>query len=131
MPRYDVGWLPAALWIGAWQMVALLPGISRSGITILAALWIGVERETAARYSFFIAAPLIAGATILKFPEMASGATSFGILAVGFVLSFLVGWGALVLLLKMLRGGSLHRFGGYLLAIAVLFSIWQGFFAGP
>lgn len=122
----------AALWIGAWQALALLPGVSRSGITILAALWIGVRREDAARYSFLIAAPLIAGATVLELPEIFSGegvGAAPGVLAIAFVVAFGVGYGALLLLLRMLRGGNLHWWGIYLLVIAAAFAAWVG--GGP
>ncbi len=114
-----------ALWIGMWQMVALLPGVSRSGITIVAALWVGVDREHAARYSFLIAAPLIAGATALEARDLFSEeglASAPAILASGFAVAFFVGLGALALLLRMLRGGRLHLWGYYLIAIAIGFS---------
>ena len=118
--------LRGAIWIGAWQAVALLPGVSRSGITIVAALWFGVRREAAARFSFLIAAPLIAGASILELPEIFSGEGGVQLsasLLVGFVTAFLVGWGALILLLRLLQGGRLYLWGFYLLALAAFFSI--------
>ncbi|MHC4936186.1 MAG: undecaprenyl-diphosphate phosphatase [Planctomycetota bacterium] len=112
----------AALWIGAWQVVALLPGVSRSGITIVAALWAGVEREEAARYSFLIAAPLVAGAALLEVPDLLRGGeagSGAGALLPAFLLAFLIGWVALKLLLRLLRTGRLHLWGYYLLAAAV------------
>ena len=94
-------------------------------MTIVAALWVGVDREHAARYSFLIAAPLIAGATLLEAKDLFSGeglASAPAILATGFAVAFFVGLGALALLLRMLRGGRLHLWGYYLLVIAVAFS---------
>ena len=118
--------LAGALWIGAWQAVALLPGVSRSGITIVAALWFGVRREVAARYSFLIVAPLIAAATVLKIPDLAAATDASRpvlLWVVAFAVSFLVGWGALIVLLRMLRGGRLHLWGYYLLVVSAAFAI--------
>lgn len=124
----------AALWIGCFQAVAILPGISRSGTTILAALWFGVGREAAARYSFIIAAPLIVGATALEIPDLVAGegvASAPWTLAAAFVTAFLVGLAALRMLLRLLRRGRLHWFGPYLLAVAGAFTLWLRFGAGP
>ena len=120
--------LPAAIWIGVWQSVALLPGVSRSGITIVSALWIGVRREAAARFSFLIAAPLIAGASLLELRDLFSGEGEVQLsasLLVGFVTAFFVGWGALLLLLRLLEGGRLYLWGFYLLALAIFFGVWS------
>jgi undecaprenyl-diphosphatase len=117
----------AALWIGCWQAVAILPGISRSGTTLLAALWIGVARPEAARYSFIIAAPLIAGATALEVPDLIAGegvASAPWTLAAAFVTAFLVGLVALRLLLRLLARGRLYWFGPYVLAVAAAFTLW-------
>jgi len=66
------GW-GAALVIGAAQATALVPGISRSGATVVAALWLGVEAREAAAFSFLMAVPAIAGAAVLELPEVLSG----------------------------------------------------------
>lgn len=124
----------AALWIGCWQAVAILPGISRSGTTILAALWFGVGREAAARYSFLVAAPLILGATALEVPGLVTGegiAMAPAILAAAFAVAFLVGLAALGLLLRLLRRGRLHWFGPYVLLVAAAFTLWLRFGRGP
>lgn len=117
-----------ALWVGLWQILALFPGISRSGITIAAALWLRTRRDEAATYSFLIATPLILGATGIKVLGLLQGdvSTSFGLTAclVGSVVAFFTGWGALLLLLRMLRGNHLHRWSYYLLPVAVAYAIW-------
>ncbi len=59
-----------ALWVGLLQGIAVIPGISRSGSTITAALWRGLDRPTAVRYSFMLAAPVIFGATLLEIKDM-------------------------------------------------------------
>ncbi|MFT3976851.1 MAG: undecaprenyl-diphosphate phosphatase [Sphingomonas bacterium] len=81
-----------ALGIGAMQCLAMIPGVSRSGATILGARTLGVSRETAAEYSFFLAIPTMLGATALtlwKARHDLSGA-HYGSIAIGFVVSFVV-----------------------------------------
>jgi undecaprenyl-diphosphatase len=124
----------AAIWIGCWQALAILPGISRSGTTILAALWFGVGREAAARYSFLITAPLIIGATALEVPDLVAGEGMAGspwIIGLAFVTAFVVGLGALLLVLRLLRRGRLHWFGPYVLLIAAAFTLWLRYGRGP
>jgi undecaprenyl-diphosphatase len=85
-----------ALGIGLVQCLAMVPGVSRSGATIMGALSLGIERRTAAEFSFFLAVPTMLGATTLELlkhhDEMLSGAhgVGFGAVAVGFVVSFIV-----------------------------------------
>jgi undecaprenyl-diphosphatase len=82
--------------IGFIQCLAMVPGVSRSGATIMGALSLGVERRTAAEFSFFLAIPTMLGATTLEFlkhrHELLAGASGvgFGTVAVGFVVSFVV-----------------------------------------
>src|SRR6476659_6654802 len=90
--------LPAsrALGIGLVQCLAMIPGVSRSGATIMGALSLGVERRTAAEFSFFLAIPTMLGSTTLELvknhDEIMAGAhgVGFGTVAVGFVISFVV-----------------------------------------
>jgi undecaprenyl-diphosphatase len=83
-----------AVGIGIAQCLAMVPGVSRSGATIMGALSLGVERRTAAEFSFFLAIPTMLGATTLEFVkhrhEILAGAhgVGFGTVAVGFVVSF-------------------------------------------
>ena len=62
-------WLDA-LWVGLWQSTALIPGISRSGATMVAGLWRGLHHEDAARFSFLIATPIILGAGVHELPKL-------------------------------------------------------------
>ena len=117
----------AALFIGAFQVLALLPGISRSGITIAAALWIRRRSDEAASFSFLIAFPLILGATILEIVEISShGIATETILRhlVGGMVAAVTGGFALVLLLSMLRRGTFHRWAYYLVPVALGYSAW-------
>jgi undecaprenyl-diphosphatase len=86
-----------AVGIGFLQCLAMVPGVSRSGATILGALSLGVERRTAAEFSFFLAIPTMLGASVLELakhrpPAGAHGAHEIGMLgiAIGFVVAFLV-----------------------------------------
>jgi undecaprenyl-diphosphatase len=83
-----------ALGIGLVQCLAMIPGVSRSGATIMGALSLGVARRTAAEFSFFLAVPTMLGATTLEVvknrDELTSGRVDWSLVGVGFVVSFLV-----------------------------------------
>jgi undecaprenyl-diphosphatase len=83
-----------ALGIGFIQCLSMVPGVSRSGATIMGALSLGIERRTAAEFSFFLAVPTMVGATTLSVAkhheEIAAAGVDWGLIAVGFVTSFLV-----------------------------------------
>ena len=103
-----------ALIIGIVQGLAILPGISRSGSTISTALFLGVDRKLAGRYSFLLSIPAIVGALVLGIdaPELATSIPLTTILA-GSLVSAAVGWLALVILLRVVDRGQLHRFAPY------------------
>jgi undecaprenyl-diphosphatase len=114
-PVVGVGEMPArtAIGIGVLQCLAMVPGVSRSGATIMGALSLGVERRTAAEFSFFLAIPTMLGATTLQLwtfrHELASGSggIGFGLIAVGFVVSFVV---AIVVVRAFVHYISKHNF---------------------
>ncbi len=111
-----------ALAIGLFQAAAILPGVSRSGLTIGSGMATGLKRESAAAFSFLLAIPVIAGAGLLKVVEMIhAGKTETPIpaLAVGFVVSMIVGLGALAVLLRVLRHGRLMGFVYYLIPLGL------------
>lgn len=109
--------------IGLFQALAVLPGVSRSGMTISAGLFKGVDRAEAARFSFLLAIPAILGAAVLELPE-AEWDTPFGVLFAGFAVSALVGYGALRVLLRFVSAGALHRFCWYCWALGGLGAVW-------
>ena len=123
-----------AVIMGAAQAIALLPGISRSGITISSGLVRGLTREDATRFSFLLATPVILGAGVKTLLDARRAQALFSepdILAVGFIVSFLSGMAAVAFLIRFLRGHSLNWFVGYRLALAaiVLFTVlfgWPG-----
>jgi undecaprenyl-diphosphatase len=114
------------LLIGAAQALALFPGISRSGITLAAGLFRGLERESAARFAFLMGIPIIAGAGLWKARELVSGAAGsvdIAVLAAGVVSAAVSGWLAIGLLLRYLRTHSLAIFIAYRLIAAVVFVV--------
>lgn len=112
-----------AFLIGLAQAVAVVPGISRSGSTIAAGVLAGVEREAAARFSFLLAVPTIAGAGVLVALREAAGqlaSPGAGPLLVGFVAAAVSGYAAIRLLLATLRRGSLAWFAAYVAIVGLL-----------
>jgi len=117
-----IGW-PTALFLGAAQAVALVPGVSRSGITISAGLLAGLTRSEATRFSFLLATPIIlgAGAKTLLDARHASGLLAEPQLAiVGFAVSFLSGLAAVAFLVRFLRTNSLNWFIPYRVGLALV-----------
>lgn len=113
----------AALLIGLAQSFALVPGISRSGATVVTGLWLGVEAREAAAFSFLMAIPAIGGAAVLKAPELVSGGTglSAGGLAVAFVAAGVTGVLAIRTFVALLQRQAFHRFGLYCWAMGAAF----------
>jgi len=114
--------LPVALAIGAAQAVALVPGISRSGISISAARLAGLDRAAAARFSFLMATPVTAGAAVFEVRRLVTGEAgvdvSAGPLVVGMLAAFASGALAISVLLRYLRTSSLDIFVWYRLVLA-------------
>lgn len=103
-----------ALLLGLAQGIAILPGISRSGATISAALYLGIDREIAGRFSFLLSIPAILGALILGLDsEAMQTRLPFHLVLIGAGSAAVVGYAALKILLRMVRHGHLHRFAPY------------------
>lgn len=106
-----------ALFVGLAQAVAILPGVSRSGTTIVAGLLCGVEGEAAARYSFLLSLPAVVGAMVLQGVRHGLGGIPVTGILVGLVTAFVFGVVAIRLLLPLARRGRIASFGWYCLAI--------------
>ncbi len=122
---------PAAVGIGAAQAIALIPGISRSGISISAGLFAGLDRESAARFSFLMATPVTALAAAYEARKLFSGETGLAIavtpLIVGMVASLIAGLVAIGVLLRFVRSHSFDVFVAYrVLLAAVVIVAWLG-----
>lgn len=112
-----------ALWIGLAQAVAMLPGISRSGATIGAGLLRGLRRRDAARFSFLMVLPVIAGATLMQLWRVLRGhvmSASAAHLAVGLAVAAVSGYAAIAFLLRHVQTRSLRPFAYYCWALALV-----------
>ncbi len=125
---YDIDYRTALL-IGAFQCLALIPGTSRSGSTILGAIILGVARPAGAEFSFFLAIPTMLGASalkLLKFLLSGVGATGteIALLAVGCVVSFVVSLLVIRGLMEYVRKHSFASFGIYRIVLGVIVLGW-------
>ncbi|HWR13034.1 MAG TPA: undecaprenyl-diphosphate phosphatase [Rectinemataceae bacterium] len=111
-----------AAFIGLAQGIGVFSGISRSGITISAGLFSGLDRGTAGELSFLLSIPAILGAFILTFGDMGGmlDAVSYGQLALAFAAAFFSGWAALKILIKVIKGGKIYWFAPYLVIVGIL-----------
>ena len=110
-----------AFLIGVFQSIAIIPGISRSGMTISMALLLGLSPKKAAKFSFMLAIPAISGAGILTALDTTNGfSLPYSILFGGLISSFLVGVLSLKILMKLLKDGKFHFFGVYCVLIGLL-----------
>jgi undecaprenyl-diphosphatase len=112
--------------IGIFQALALVPGMSRSGMTISGGLFSGLNRETATRFSFLLSLPIIFGSGMKKFFELSQGDYFFTPeLGISFIFSFFVGLLCIHYLLRFLRNHTLNIFVWYrvILALIILFFI--------
>jgi undecaprenyl-diphosphatase len=117
-----------AIIVGFFQLIALMPGISRSGSTITGGLARGLDRATAARFSFLLGIPAIAGAGLLALLELfgTDGASNqLPVLAATFVVSAVVGYLCIAFLLSWLRRHRLYPFAVYCAVFGALFLILQ------
>jgi undecaprenyl-diphosphatase len=114
--------LPKVVGIGLIQCLAMVPGVSRSGATILGALSLGVERRTAAEFSFFLAIPTMLGATVLELASKrhelaAANSVGFGLIAIGFIVAFLVALVVVRWFIGLVGRTGFSPFGWYRIAI--------------
>lgn len=112
-----------ALFMGVGQAIALLPGVSRSGMTLAAARGGRVDPERAAEFSFLMSAPLILGGTLLELVRSAgvvqAESLHWSVLVWGFALAAVVGYASLAVLVKVLKGRWFWLFGPYCVAVGL------------
>lgn len=128
----DISYKDAFL-IGTFQAAAIFPAISRSGLTIVAALWRKLDRETAAYFSFLLSTPAILGAIVLQSKDLFTGGSetiSLQALLIGIVSSAIFGYIAVKWMIGYLKNHSLKPFAVYvwILGIAVLYFQFTGQF---
>jgi undecaprenyl-diphosphatase len=123
-----------ALAVGFAQVLALMPGSSRSGSTIMGGLFAGQTRETAARFSFLLSIPAIAASGLLELKEAVHKLPpgSYGALAVATVVSGIVGYSSIWFLLRYLRTHSTGVFIGYRVIVGalILVALATGYISG-
>ena len=122
------------IWIGIFQMLALIPGTSRSGATIVGALIIGVSREVAAEFTFFLAIPAMFGASLLKLVKFGFHFTGaeFGLLILGCLVSFGLSVVAIKFLMGYIKKHDFKIFGYYRIilgGIIIVVTLVQTFLA--
>jgi undecaprenyl-diphosphatase len=115
--RLESGRTSDALIVGCAQALALIPGISRSGSTITAALLRGFDRTEAARYSFLLAMPAIAGGGLISLWDVADTSVDLGPVIVGAVVAAISGYAAIAVLIRLLVSKGLGPFVGYCLVV--------------
>lgn len=123
----EISWQRSAM-VGLVQCLAMIPGVSRSGATILGAMAMGVDRKTAAEFSFFLALPTLTGATVLQLYKHRAevSADDMGLLAVGFIVSFLVAWAVVKAFLAVVTRYGFGPFAWYRIAAGIAALLWLG-----
>ncbi|MBS3928807.1 MAG: undecaprenyl-diphosphate phosphatase [Sphingomonadales bacterium] len=127
-PASGVAQLPArqALGVGLFQCISMIPGVSRSGATIMGALAMGIERRTAAEFSFFLAIPTMMGATTLELWDnhaelmAGTGPVGWSEIAVGFVVSFVVALAVIKLFVAYVSRAGFAPFAWYRIAAGIV-----------
>ncbi len=111
-----------ALTIGAFQVLSIVPGTSRSGSTILGGMIAGCSREVAAEFSFFLAIPIMAGVSILKIAtvDVMPSAGEIGVLLVGMAVSYIVSLLAVRFLMSYVKKHSFSSFGWYRIILGII-----------
>ena len=123
--------VPVLIWIGVFQMLARIPGTSRSGATIVGALALGVSRTAAADFTFFLAIPAMAGASLVKLRHFGFDftGTELGLLLLGCVVSFVVSILAIKFLLKYIQNHDFKAFGYYRIVLGIIVFLYFGIHA--
>lgn len=123
----DLGWR-GAVFVGFAQAFALVPGVSRSGVCMTAARWLGLNRAEAARFALLLALPTIAGAGALASLDLyQTGKASVGVdAAIGAVLSFFAAYAAIWLMMRWLRDSSFMPFVVYRVALGLIL-LWLAY----
>ena len=120
--------LRQAALVGAAQCLAMVPGVSRSGATIMGALSLGIDRKTAAEFSFFLALPTLVGATVLELVKNHDALKSqdFGLIGIGFVVSFIVALVVVKGFVSLISRIGFAPFGWYRIVAGAAALVWLG-----
>ena len=121
----EIDW-KTALFVGVFQVLALIPGTSRSGATILGGILLGMNRKTASEYTFFLAIPVMLGASLLKLVKFGFGFTAIEAiyLILGMAVAFVVSLFVIRFLMAYIRRHDFKVFGWYRIALGVIVLIY-------
>ena len=119
----SVGWLDSII-VGTAQAVALVPGVSRSGITITAARLQKLERGAAVRFSFLLSTPAVLGAGLLTAKDLVGSSTDVSIFLVGFIFATISGYLAIKFLLAFVQKNNFNIFVFYRIAFGIFLVLW-------
>jgi len=109
--------------VGIAQAIAIIPGISRSGLTISTALLRGVKKEMAAKFSFLLLVPAVVGALALESKDLGAASIDWFVLSIGTTAAAVVGYFALKFLLRIVLQKKLHRFAYYCWIVGLILII--------
>ena len=129
-PRFHEGdRLPLlkAFQIGCCQVLSIIPGVSRSGATILGGEMLGVERKAATLFTFYLSVPTMLGASILELRKTQLAPGQGVTIAIGFVVSFVVAWVVIRQFLAVVARYGLAPFGWYRIAAGLVLLVWLSF----
>ncbi len=123
-----IGWKQSAM-VGMVQCLAMIPGVSRSGATIMGAVAMGVDRKTAAEFSFFLALPTLTGATVLQLYKHSDqiNPDQMGLIAVGFFVSFIVALAVIKAFLAVVTRYGFGPFAWYRIVAGTVALIWLSY----
>lgn len=115
-----------AMVVGAAQVIALVPGVSRSGATISAGMLLGLDRVAATRLSFFLSIPALVAAGLYELPDALGGDIGLGQTIVGTAVSFVVAYASVAWLLKFVAGNSIGKFVPYRVVVGLVLLVLLG-----
>jgi len=124
--KIELSWFDS-LFIGFFQAVAILPGISRSGATISSSLYRGLNKKEAIKFSFFMAIPVILGASLIEAKDFILSDINYLILILSFFITFIVSIASIKILLRILKGDKFYLFGVYNFVLGILIMIFYFF----
>lgn len=112
--------------VGLVQCIAMIPGVSRSGATIMGAMALGIDRKTAAEFSFFLALPTLTGATVLQLAKHHDAITKndIGLIVVGALVSFIVAWAVIKAFLAVVTRYGFAPFAWYRIIAGIAALAW-------
>lgn len=112
--------------VGLVQCIAMIPGVSRSGATIMGAMALGIDRKTAAEFSFFLALPTLTGATVLQLAKHHDAITrdDLSLIALGAFVSFVVAWAVIKAFLAVVTRYGFAPFAWYRIIVGVAALVW-------